>query len=125
MPFLDHLISNSKMRFPEDELTAYPGFYIIPLSCLPHQIQGKKNILLWLISILKILHESMVLFRFMAQSLENATTEQPNSIPATLKMIDSVAFPNVSISLTLKRLGSQFDPPTLVVFPKLYFLKMA
>ena len=105
VPLLDHLMSDLEMRFPGDELTAYHGLYIIPYVMFTTPNTWRKEILIFATFHSEdlpsfCLYSELDLWFTHWENL-SATTDLPNSVAVTLKLVDSVAFPHVSVSLRL------------------------
>ena len=106
VPLLDHLMSDLEMRFPGNEITAYRGLHIIPYVMLATPNTWRKEFLVFA----NFYSEDLPSFYCLDSELDlwfihwqnlSATTDFPNSLAATVKMVDLVAFPNVSVSLRL------------------------
>ena len=106
VPLLDHLMSDLEMRFPGNELTAYRGLHIIPYVMCVTPNTWKKELLVFA----NFYSEDLPSFYCLNSELDlwfthwknlSATTLLPNSVVATLKIVNSVALPNVSSSLRL------------------------
>ena len=106
VPLLNHLMSDLEMRFPGNELTGYCGLHIIPYVMFATSNTWRKEFLVFA----NFFSDDLPSFYCLDSELDlwftqwenlSATTNLPNSVAATLKMVDSVPFPNLSISLRL------------------------
>lgn len=102
----DRVLSNLQHKFHGDELASYHGLYLIPYLMFQESENWKEDFIVFA----NLYLEDFSDFNHLASELElwynfwNKTkykNNPPDSISATLKRIDALAFPNRYLALKL------------------------